>query len=234
MLLLPQRRLFLNTNSHYNRGILMGSKHLLLLKSTLTPVTHTNKDAAHFSSTSQPQLFFTHRKNIAFSTSSKTISPIHRMSSGLSYYLNAAMPIPRPVVLETPEQQVRMLKQRLEDIGIDGDVCKPGQYYGLICPSCKGGDSEEKSLSLHITKDGAAAMWTCFRAKCGWSGTTRAFADVKSTYAKMSRITKAKQPFREITKECLELEPLCNELLAYFAERMISGETLRRNSVMQK
>ncbi|CAI9760055.1 unnamed protein product [Fraxinus pennsylvanica] len=153
------------------------------------------------------------------------------------------MPIPRPVsgvVLETPEQQVleseqlRMLKQKLEEIGIAGDACKPGQYYGLTCPSCKGGDSEEKSLSLHITKDGAAAMWTCFRAKCGWRGTTRAFADVKSTYAKMSRIAKAKQPFREITEESLELEPLCNELLAYFAERMIFGETLRRNSVMQK
>ncbi|CAI9760049.1 unnamed protein product [Fraxinus pennsylvanica] len=127
-----------------------------------------------------------------------------------------------------------MLKQKFEEIGIDGDACKPGQYYGLTCPSCKGGDSEEKSLSLHITKDGAAAMWTCFRAKCGWRGTTRAFAAVKSTYAKMSRIAKAKQPFREITEESLELEPLCNELLAYFAERMISGETLQRNSVMQK
>ncbi|CAA2984541.1 twinkle homolog, chloroplastic mitochondrial isoform X1 [Olea europaea subsp. europaea] len=50
----------------------------------------------------------------------------------------------------------------------------------------------------------------------------------------MSRFTKAKQPFREITEESLELEPYCNELLAFFAERMISGETLRRNSVMQK
>ncbi|XP_022845855.1 twinkle homolog protein, chloroplastic/mitochondrial isoform X3 [Olea europaea var. sylvestris] len=244
MLLLPQSRLFLNTNSNCNRVIFMGSKHLLLLKSTLTPVKHTHTHLAHFSSTSQPQLFSTHRKNIAFSTSSpKPISPIHRMTSGLCSYPHAAMPIPGPVsgvVLETPEQQVldseqlRMLKQKLEDIGIDGDAFMPGQYYGLVCPSCNGGDSEEKSLSLHITEDGAAAVWNCFRAKCGWRGTTRAFADVKSTYAKMNRISKVKQPLREITEESLELEPLCNELLAYFAERMISRETLRRNSVMQK
>ncbi|XP_022845854.1 twinkle homolog protein, chloroplastic/mitochondrial isoform X2 [Olea europaea var. sylvestris] len=240
MLLLPQSRLFLNTNSNCNRVIFMGSKHLLLLKSTLTPVKHTHTHLAHFSSTSQPQLFSTHRKNIAFSTSSpKPISPIHRMTSGLCSYPHAAMPIPGPV-LETPEQQVldseqlRMLKQKLEDIGIDGDAFMPGQYYGLVCPSCNGGDSEEKSLSLHITEDGAAAVWNCFRAKCGWRGTTRAFADVKSTYAKMNRISKVKQPLREITEESLELEPLCNELLAYFAERMISRETLRRNSVMQK
>ncbi|XP_022845865.1 twinkle homolog protein, chloroplastic/mitochondrial-like [Olea europaea var. sylvestris] len=244
MLLLPQSRLFLSTNSNCNRVIFMGFKHLLLLKPTLTPVTHTHAYVAHFSSTSQPQLFSTHRKNIAFSTSSpKPISPIYRMTSGLSYYPHAAMPTPRPVsgvVLETPEQQVldseqlRMLKQKLEDMGIDGDACMPGQYYGLVCPNCKGGDSEEKSLSLHITEDGAAAVWNCFRAKCGWRGTTRAFADIKSTYAKMNRIGKIKQPLREITEESLELEPLCSELLAYFADRMISGETLRRNFVMQK
>ncbi|KAL2538981.1 putative mitochondrial DNA helicase twinkle [Forsythia ovata] len=56
------------------------------------------------------------------------------------------------VVLENPEQQVldseklRILKQKLEDIGIDGDACKPGQYSNLICPIV------------------GAALWTCFRA----------------------------------------------------------------------
>lgn len=81
-------------------------------------------------------------------------------------------------------------------------------------------------------------MWTCFRAKCGWKGTTRvsfwiklakyfywcyshlllllcfqAFADVKSTYATMNKITKIKQPTRVITEESLGLEPLCNEVI---------------------
>ncbi|XP_071922058.1 twinkle homolog protein, chloroplastic/mitochondrial-like isoform X3 [Coffea arabica] len=92
----------------------------------------------------------------------------------------------------------------------------------------------EKSLSLFITQEGDAAMWTCFRAKCGWKGSTRAFADGKSTYGNLSMISKVKQPYREISEESLGLEPLSNELHKYFSERMISGETLRRNSVMQR
>ncbi|KAL0352746.1 UNVERIFIED_CONTAM: Twinkleprotein, chloroplastic/mitochondrial [Sesamum angustifolium] len=127
-----------------------------------------------------------------------------------------------------------MLRKKLQEIGFDGNACMPGQYNALLCPSCKGGDSEEKSLSLHITEDGSAAVWTCFRAKCGWKGATRAYADVRSTFEAMSKTTRVKQPTRVITEESLGLEPLCNELLAYFAERMISGETLRRNAVMQK
>ncbi|KAK6150165.1 hypothetical protein DH2020_017690 [Rehmannia glutinosa] len=132
------------------------------------------------------------------------------------------------------DKQLMILRQKLQEIGIDANPFKPGQYNGLICPRCKGGDSGEKSLSLRIEEDGGAATWTCFRAKCGWTGATRAFAGVKSTYARMNTIPKVKQPTRVITEESLGLEPLCNELLAYFAERMISGETLRRNSVMQK
>ncbi|XP_071922057.1 twinkle homolog protein, chloroplastic/mitochondrial-like isoform X2 [Coffea arabica] len=105
----------------------------------------------------------------------------------------------------------------------------------LLFPcQCKGGDSMEKSLSLFITQEGDAAMWTCFRAKCGWKGSTRAFADGKSTYGNLSMISKVKQPYREISEESLGLEPLSNELHKYFSERMISGETLRRNSVMQR
>ncbi|KAL2538980.1 Twinkleprotein [Forsythia ovata] len=50
----------------------------------------------------------------------------------------------------------------------------------------------------------------------------------------MNRITKVKRRFREIKEESLELEPLGNELLAYFAGRMVPNETLSRNSVMQK
>ncbi|KAK3010668.1 hypothetical protein RJ639_011397, partial [Escallonia herrerae] len=59
------------------------------------------------------------------------------------------------------------------------------------------------------------------------------FADVKSSYKRMNQITQAK-PQRIITEQELGLQPLCNEVLAYFAERMISGETLRRNAVMQR
>ncbi|KAK6911115.1 TOPRIM domain, partial [Dillenia turbinata] len=98
---------------------------------------------------------------------------------------------------------------------------------------CQGGDSEEKSLSLFITQDGGSALWQCFRGKCGWKGHMPAFADGKLSYGKSVGTSRVMQ-YREITEMSLELEPLSSELLAYFSERMISEETLRRNGVMQR
>lgn len=126
-----------------------------------------------------------------------------------------------------------MLKKKLEGIGIDSSTCKIGEYNRLICPECDGGDSMERSFSLYITPDANLAMWQCYRGKCGWRGHVRAFDGGKSTYNKLDSDTSIKRN-RIITEEGIGLEPLCNELLAYFAERMISGETLRRNGVMQK
>ncbi|KAL0442391.1 UNVERIFIED_CONTAM: Twinkleprotein, chloroplastic/mitochondrial [Sesamum latifolium] len=218
----------------------MGSKKFLLFNSSATPSAHSRRcspstSLAHFSHSSC-------RKNLITFSSPKHFSPVYQ-TSHYSYTPYSAMPIPRPIpsvdaeTLEkqlVDEKQLTMLQKKLQEIGFDGNACMPGQHNALLCPSCKGGDSEEKSLSLHITEDGSAAVWTCFRAKCGWKGTTRAYADVRSTFGTMSKISRVKQPTRVITEESLGLEPLCNELLAYFAERMISGETLRRNAIMQK
>ncbi|KAL8153856.1 hypothetical protein V2J09_011616 [Rumex salicifolius] len=143
---------------------------------------------------------------------------------------------PRPV--EGPEEgnlnsaRLNILLKKLEELDIDGHGCTPGQYNHLLCPSCEGGNIAEKSLSLFITEDGNSAFWICFRGKCGWKGNVNAIADVKNSYKVMNGIKKVK--IREITEQMLALEPLCNELLAYFADRMISAETLRRNAVMQK
>lgn len=164
---------------------------------------------------------------------------LKNISNGFSSVSHAN--IPRPVSqvdLEIPEEnRLAMvpikLRQKMEEVGLDSNLCIPGQYNNLICPMCKGGDSMEKSLSLFITPDGNSALWTCFRAKCGWRGSTSAFADGKSTYGKMSQLQKFKQ-IRIITEESLELERPCGELVSYFAERMISRETLQRNSVMQR
>ncbi|KAI3455895.1 hypothetical protein Pfo_012558 [Paulownia fortunei] len=246
MLLLPQRKLFLSPYSKSSRFFFMGSKNFLLLKCSASPPTHAHIHSLHSCSSSSQTHFFhsSSRKNPILFASPKHFSPVYQRASGYSYTPMLPCPFPDRVIpgvdFETLEKQLvdqnqlMILRQKLQEIGIDGNACLPGQYNGLICPSCRGGDSQEKSLSLHITEDGGAAVWTCFRAKCGWKGTTRAFADVKSTYARMNTTTKIKQPTRVITEESLGLEPLCNELLAYFAERMISGETLRRNAVMQK
>ncbi|XP_024021254.1 twinkle homolog protein, chloroplastic/mitochondrial isoform X1 [Morus notabilis] len=144
---------------------------------------------------------------------------------------------PRAVVLEDPEEknasQFRILKQKLEDLGLECDISVPGQFNHLICPMCNGGDQEERSLSLFIEQDGSSALWVCFRAKCGWRGSTRAFAESKPAYERPNKIARIKK-IREITIEDLGLEPPCDEIVAYFSERMISKETMQRNAVMQK
>ncbi|KAI4365239.1 hypothetical protein MLD38_021239 [Melastoma candidum] len=127
---------------------------------------------------------------------------------------------------------LEILRKRLGELGIDISACLIGQNNHLLCPRCKGGSQEERSLSLLISPDGVSATWKCFRGKCGWSGTTHAFAQRKSVSA-INKISQSKI-IREITVEGLQLQPLCRELEEYFAERMISLETLRRNFVLQK
>ncbi|PNX95511.1 nucleic acid binding protein, partial [Trifolium pratense] len=79
-----------------------------------------------------------------------------------------------------------------------------------------------------------SAAWVCFRGKCGWKGSTQAFAGSSSSYSTaMNQLIPAKKK-RQLNEEDLQLEPLCNELVAYFSERLISNETLQRNGVMQR
>ncbi|GFP95925.1 primase homolog protein [Phtheirospermum japonicum] len=113
---------------------------------------------------------------------------------------------------EAEEKKTDKLKQNLEALGINADYCTPGQFNLLYCPKCEGGVPIHRSLSLHISKNRSFALWRCFHLQCGWAG--KVFADPKKG-------------------ESLKLENLGDELLAYFAERMISKETLLRNNVMQ-
>ncbi|XP_065847285.1 twinkle homolog protein, chloroplastic/mitochondrial isoform X2 [Euphorbia lathyris] len=126
------------------------------------------------------------------------------------------------------------LKPKLEEVGIKMDELYPGQHNHLLCPMCNGGDSEEKTFSLVIDPDGSSAAWTCFRAKCGWNGGTKLMAGKNSTYKSSIKTKNLKSQIRKITVESLELEPLCNELVGYLAERLITEETLQRNRVMQR
>ncbi|OAY71515.1 Twinkle protein, chloroplastic/mitochondrial, partial [Ananas comosus] len=98
---------------------------------------------------------------------------------------------------------------------------------------CKGGSSMERSLSVYIREDGGLALWKCFRGKCGWKGHAEPYGDVTTQFIRERPSLKVKE-HRIINEEDLELEPLCKELIAYFGERMISEETLRRNAVMQR
>ncbi|BAT87716.1 Twinkle-like protein [Vigna angularis] len=206
--------------------------------STMTP--QTLFDSSPFSTLKnipfcQRQRFLPHRPFFTVfcskPTSRNPSSPLR--TNGFHAVSHAS--IPRPVQLENPEAkraelQFNILRKRLEAVGMETGICEPGQYNHLICPECQGGEGSEKSLSLYIAPDGGSAAWVCFRGKCGWKGSTQAFAGSRSAASIVTPVNKK----REITEEELQLEPLCDELLAYFSERLISKETLERNAVKQR
>ncbi|PWA56123.1 secY protein transport family protein [Artemisia annua] len=122
------------------------------------------------------------------------------------------------------DDEVVDLKQKVEKIS---GRCTPGQYTYFICPSCKGGKSEERSLSFHISQNEKVAIWRCFNFECGWAG--HVLEDVDPTKVKVNKNNLSRKP----TEETLRLEPLGDELIEYFAGRMISAEILQKNAVMQ-
>ncbi|CAA0832268.1 Twinkle homolog protein-chloroplastic/mitochondrial [Striga hermonthica] len=113
------------------------------------------------------------------------------------------------------EENTDKLRRNLEAVGLNADCCRPGQYDIVYCPKCEGGQPIHRSLSVYISQDWSYAIWRCFHLQCGWAG--KVFADTK----------------KASPGESIKLEKLSDELLAYFAERMISKETLERNNVMQ-
>ncbi|MQL75534.1 hypothetical protein Taro_007925 [Colocasia esculenta] len=132
---------------------------------------------------------------------------------------------------KTKLNRLEILKTKLKEQGISCDSCKLGQYTKLLCPKCGGGNSKERSFSLFIREDGQLAMWSCFRAKCGWRGYLQASEDGNVTRSGQSRkLTN----YKVISEEMLQLEPLCDEIISWFSERMITAETLRRNAIMQR
>ncbi|KAL3813004.1 hypothetical protein ACJIZ3_014272 [Penstemon smallii] len=122
------------------------------------------------------------------------------------------------------------LKRKIEAHGISVDSCTPGFYDLLYCPMCKGGKSIQRTLSFHINRNWNYGIWRCNHVQCSWAG--QVFADTKKVYNGINLHSEidSSQP---LTVENLRLEMLGDELLTYFAERMISKETLERNNVMQ-
>ncbi|KAK4852087.1 hypothetical protein QYF36_021025 [Acer negundo] len=192
------------------------------------------------SSSSKRHFFHTCRRLVPVSAS-KPINNNHALVIKTNGRLSHTSPanFPNPDYSEDTDGKrltvppLTILKSKLIELGVDISRCAAGAQNRLVCPMCKGGDSEEKSLSLSIDQDGHSAVWVCFRAKCGWRGCTRALAHSRSLNSSFNRISKVKTP-RHFTEESLELEPLCDQLIGYFSERLISWRTLERNRVMQK
>ncbi|KAM0905708.1 hypothetical protein ACQ4PT_017224 [Festuca glaucescens] len=147
------------------------------------------------------------------------------------------------------EARLGQLVEKLKKEGINMGQWRLGTFQRLLCPECKGGSSEEQSLSVFIRNDGLNATWTCFRASCGWKGNAQPDGVSKMYQAKRDtgnepgagngsdqevKANNAVKPYRKLREQDLHLEPLCDELVTYFSERMISPETLRRTNVSQR
>ncbi|THU48496.1 hypothetical protein C4D60_Mb09t26860 [Musa balbisiana] len=161
---------------------------------------------------------------------SKNLPFCHKSSGFCSYSYRPL--VPRNAVRPEVDKRIDYLKSKLEEQGIRCGNGKLGKYWRKLCPKCQGGSSKERLLSFFISVDGELASWMCFRATCGWRGSVRAFEECKIGYAK-TRQTLKLEDYRVITEIDLQLEPLCTELIAYFAERSISAKTLERNGIMQ-
>ena len=83
---------------------------------------------------------------------------------------------------------------------------------------------------MSLDGDGSSAKWNCFRASCGFSGGT-ARKDTNSNGLVPLSTRKKKQAHQPIVRPQVELQPLTEEMVAFFASRGISKETLERNKV---
>ncbi|XP_052487708.1 primase homolog protein isoform X2 [Gossypium raimondii] len=201
--------------------IFMTSKHFL--PSPLPPQTLSPK---HFSTPS---------KRLLPSFPSKPIPKNHSLSLRTNGFYSLPSPSvssPSPDVEDQPSdtRSLQILNHKLKQLGIDITECVAGRENRLMCPSCNGGKSGELSLSLFINLHGFMAV---FSSEMWVERLQKTAADGKPSIENLGRVNKVKFK-RQITVESLQLEPLCNQLTAYFAERMISSETLKRNAIMQK
>nr|XP_009768495.1 PREDICTED: twinkle homolog protein, chloroplastic/mitochondrial isoform X3 [Nicotiana sylvestris] len=187
-----------------------------------------------------PTLFHCNPIGALFNFSSKRIISINngfRSITPISLFVPAALLSPPTFLASLKRDENKeaddfaQLKEKVENVGI---ICCnsiiPGEYTRLICPKCKGGRSMERSLSFHISGKRNFALWRCFNFECGWAG--QVFAHNSTTSEGVDQLGRMGSP-RILTEESLKLEPLGDMLAAYFAERMISKDTLKRNHVMQ-
>ncbi|KAK3131064.1 hypothetical protein QOZ80_6BG0501540 [Eleusine coracana subsp. coracana] len=145
---------------------------------------------------------------------------------------------------KSSEKRLAQVVQKLKNEGINPKQWRLDTFQKLLCPKCKGGSTEELSLSVYIRRDGLNATWSCFRSTCGWRGFIKPDGVSELSQGKGNIGNESDQEvepnqvvnkvYRKPTEEELRLEPLCDELVTYFSERMISAETLRRNKVMQR
>ena len=93
-------------------------------------------------------------------------SPSEQASRQQSPTEQASLPAATADLEEAP--RLSLIEAELRRQGIQLVQFAEGQHNGLQCPRCQGGESGDRSFSLRVDEEGA--VWTCFRAKCGWEG----------------------------------------------------------------
>ena len=99
-------------------------------------------------------------------------------------------------------------RQAIVDIAQEKGV---GQYASQLCPSCFGGSTKERTLSLSVESNGVI-KYHCFRASCGFSGTAYSTAAARIV-APEARAEDRLKPFTG------DLHPLSKREVAFFESR---------------
>ena len=129
------------------------------------------------------------------------------------------------------------LRDALMDHGIVLQSYTPGQHR-IICPTCNGGSTGERSLAVHVEDDGKSAQWHCHRANCEWSGGTGSDGRQRASRGADSatsnrRVAKPKLPASEDLQRIGpgEMTPSATKWSEMLKSRGISMETAERNGL---
>ncbi|XP_002961986.2 twinkle homolog protein, chloroplastic/mitochondrial isoform X2 [Selaginella moellendorffii] len=123
----------------------------------------------------------------------------------------------------------------LEKLGIVMDDWTLGKEHRLICPQCNGGTTYEPSFSLRL-EDEWTAIWKCHRSTCGYHGKANVPHENGSALTKrqMAAAYHWRNPkITEFSRTSLNLQPLSDDVIKWFATRGISQKVLQRNRVEQ-
>ncbi|KAK1612414.1 hypothetical protein QYE76_036087 [Lolium multiflorum] len=115
------------------------------------------------------------------------------------------------------EERLSQLVVKLEDKGIRLKQWRIGAFNRTLCP----------------VPDGDSAVYQAKKDTRNGSDTGNRTGAGKETDQQV-KANHAVKVYRKLCEEDLNLEPLCDEIVTYFSERMISPETLRRNNVSQR
>jgi len=129
------------------------------------------------------------------------------------------------------------LRDAMMESGIVLQSYTPGQHR-IICPTCNGGSTGERSLAVNIEDCGKRAQWMCHRANCEWTGGTdtsgRSRAPRGSDGAISNRrVAKPKLPAPEDLQRIGPgtMTPAAAKWAEMLKQRGISLETAERNGL---